>query len=66
MNSTATLDVHNLSSRKLWALVSSGNLTQPQRALAENELLLRRRYLDTLGTLHPASEAREGSRASAL
>lgn len=55
MRSTQAFDVNNFSSRKLWELVSSGDLTQPQKQLAEHELTLRRRYLDRLGSLHPAS-----------
>lgn len=56
MHNLHTIDVKNLSSRKLWELVSTGRLEQIQQELAEQELLLRRRHLDQLGSLHPASD----------
>ncbi|CAA0094382.1 Uncharacterised protein [Halioglobus japonicus] len=55
MNSRQTIEVKNLSSRKLWELVSTGRLPPAQLQLAEQELLLRRRHLDHRGNLHPAS-----------
>lgn len=54
MSNVQTIDVKNLSSRKLWALVSAGDLPQDQQHLAEQELLLRRRYLEYSGSLRPA------------
>lgn len=59
-----TLDVKNLSSRKLWELVNAGNLSQHQQQQVEAELLLRRQYLETLGSLHPASNDRSPSHPS--
>lgn len=55
MHNLQTIDVKNLSSRKLWELVSIGRLEQLEQELAEQELLLRRRHLDLSGSLHPAS-----------
>ncbi len=46
MNSN--LDVKNLSSRKLWELLPC--LEQPQQYLAEQELLIRKHYLDELNS----------------
>lgn len=60
MNSRETIDVKNLSSRKLWEIVSIGRLPPAQLQLAEQELLLRRRHLDHLGNLHPASTVEQG------
>ena len=56
MHKLHTIDVKNLSSRKLWELVSTGRLEPFHQELAEQELLLRRRHLDQLGSLHPASK----------
>jgi hypothetical protein len=61
MDSRQTIDVKNLSSRKLWELVSTGRLPPAQLQLAEQELLLRRRHLDHLGNLHPASAVEQRS-----
>ena len=55
MNYMSSIDVKNLSSRKLWELVSTGRLPQVQQCLAEQELVLRRRHLEQLGCLHPGS-----------
>ncbi|MCB1704123.1 MAG: hypothetical protein KDI17_04625 [Halioglobus sp.] len=55
MNDPQSIDVKNLSSRKLWELVHAMQLPQAQHCLAEQELLLRRRYLEHSGNLHPSS-----------
>ncbi len=55
MSSLQPIDVKNLSSRKLWQLVSIGSLPPEQQQLAEQELLLRRRHLDQLGSLYPSN-----------
>ena len=55
MNSAPTIDVKNLSSRKLWELVATDCLPQPQQHMAEQELSLRRHYLEQLGSLHTAN-----------
>ena len=56
MSSIPTIDVKNLSSRKLWELVAAECLPQPQQQMAEQELSLRRHYLEQLGSLHTANE----------
>ncbi len=54
-NERQTIDVKNLSSRKLWELVNTLSLPSGQRQSAEAELLMRRRHLEHAGSLHPAS-----------
>lgn len=61
MKESDTIDVKNLSSRKLWELVRATRLPQTQQQLAEQELLLRRRYLESSGSLYPSREVNEGS-----
>lgn len=54
MNKPSLFDVKNLSSRKLWELLSSDDcleLNYQQQLLATRELLLRRHYLEQLKTL---------------
>jgi len=51
-----SVELRNLSSRKLWEMVNSGNLPQREQELAEQELLLRRHHLEKRGSLHPASD----------
>lgn len=54
MNKPSLFDVKNLSSRKLWELLSSDDclaLNYPQQLLATRELLLRGHYLEQLKTL---------------
>jgi hypothetical protein len=55
MNRQTLFDVKNLSSRKLWELLSTDDclgLSYQQQQLATQELLLRRHYLEQLETLH--------------
>ncbi len=54
MNRKNPFDVKNLSSRKLWELLSTDDclgLNYQQQQLATHELLLRRHYLEQLETL---------------
>ena len=54
INKQAQFDVKNLSSRKLWELLSTDDclgLSYQQQQLATQELLLRRHYLQQLETL---------------
>ena len=51
MNKQKTFDVKNLSSRKLWELLSTDDclaLNYPQQQLAIQELLLRKHYLEQM------------------
>jgi hypothetical protein len=54
MNKQTLFDVKNLSSRKLWELLSTDEcmgLNYQQQQLANQELLLRQHYLEQLETL---------------
>ena len=54
INKQTPFDVKNLSSRKLWELLSTDDcvdLNYQQQQLATHELLLRRHYLEQLETL---------------
>ena len=55
MDSAEIFDVKNLSSRKLFGLLASGDLPDLQMQLAEQELLLRRRHLEHWGSVYSAS-----------
>jgi len=57
MSSSQSFDARNLSSRKLWELVRTGKLPRAQQQMVEQELLLRRNHLESLGSLHPASSS---------
>jgi hypothetical protein len=54
INKQTLFDVKNLSSRKLWELLSTDDcldLSYQQKQRATHELLLRRHYLEQLETL---------------